>query len=88
MQVLSIKQQNSNPLNEPKFKGGFSSVYRFLATNQAIGANAVDLGFMVLPRTGTDLIVRGPAAGLETGRREASGTTNHSFIVCHFIIYI
>ncbi len=80
MQVLSIKQQNSNPLNEPKFKGGFSSVYRFLATNQAIGANAVDLGFMVLPRTGTDLIVRGPAAGLETGRREASGTTNHSLI--------
>ena len=53
---------------------------RFLDTNQAWGANAVDLGSMVIPRTTVDFVNRGPAAGMETGRREASGTINHSLI--------
>ena len=49
-------------------------------TNQAWGANAVDLGSMVIPRTTVDFVNRGPAAGAETGRRESAGTINHSLI--------
>ena len=80
MKVQQIQQNNiQNKKQEPSFKS-VSGVLRYLATNQAVGANAVDFGFMVVPRTGTDLVNRGPAAGLETGRREASGTLNHSLI--------
>lgn len=53
---------------------------RYLDTNQAVGANLVDLGSMVIPRTWVDFRDRGPAAGLETGRREITGTTNHSLV--------
>lgn len=59
---------------------GIDSFLRYIATNQAVGANAVDLSFMVLPRTGIDMINRGPVAGLETGRREITGTVNHSLV--------
>lgn len=85
MKVQQIQQLKQNQNNErmkkkqPQFKGA-EAFLRCLATNQAIGATAVDFGFMVLPRTGTDLVQRGPAAGLETGRREASGTVNHAMI--------
>ena len=81
MKVQRIQQNNIDQTNNrPQFKGVGDVFLRYLATNQAVGANAVDVGFMVIPRTGTDLIQRGPAAGLETGRREASGTTNHSLV--------
>ena len=53
---------------------------RYLATNQAIGANGVDLCSMVAPRTASDTVKRGPAAGLETFRREIMGTVNDSII--------
>ena len=85
MKVQQIQQLKQNQNNErmqkkqPQFKGA-EAFLRCLATNQAIGATAVDFGFMVVPRTGTDLVQRGPAAGLETGRREASGTLNHALI--------
>ena len=79
MQVHKIQQENKLK-STPQFKGIADGALRFLATNQAIGANGVDLAFMVIPRTTTDLVNRGPAAGLETGRREASGTVNHSLI--------
>ncbi len=79
MQVHQIQQKNITKTT-PQFKGVADGALRFLATNQAIGANGVDLAFMVIPRTTTDLVKRGPAAGLETGRREASGTLNHSLI--------
>ncbi len=59
--------------------GAFQVVWKFLDTNKAWGANAVDIGAMVLPRTAVDF-TRGPAAGMETARREASGTTNHTLI--------
>ena len=60
---------------------GFSPVplLNFLDTNQAWGACAVDLGFMVVPRTATDF-GRGADAGFETMRREGLGTTNHSCV--------
>lgn len=58
---------------------GFSQFLRFLDTNQAWGATAVDFSCMVAPRTITDF-GRGVDAGTETLRREASGTINHSFV--------
>ena len=79
MKVQQIQNNNIDLKNKPQFKG-VDGFLRYLATNQAVGANGVDLAFMVIPRTGTDLINRGPAAGLETGRREASGTVNHTLI--------
>ena len=75
------KHQNFTGMAEFAAQAANASVnaLRFLDTNQAIGACAVDLGFMVIPRTLTDF-TRGVSAGLETGRREASGTINHAAI--------
>lgn len=80
MQVQSIKQQNINESKQPQFKGGVDTTMRFLATNQAVGANGVDLTFMVMPRSINDTAKRGPAAGLETFRREIMGTVNDSSV--------
>lgn len=77
-------QQNSNKKSDnQKFTGGFDAftlALRFLETNQAWGANAVDLCSMAIPRTAIDFVNRGPDAGTETMRREASGTVNHSMV--------
>ena len=67
----------------PQFRGPVDTTLRYLATNQAVGANAVDFCFMVSPRTGSDWIKRGPAAGMETLRREIMGTINDSLIGCY-----
>jgi len=78
-----LKQENKKDKQNIQFKGGFDAFslgLRFLDTNQAWGANAVDLCSMVIPRTTVDFVNRGPAAGTETARREASGTVNHSLI--------
>ncbi len=81
MKVANVNQNiNPNQNNIPNFKGGTSAFLQYLATNQAVGANVVDVSFMVIPRTASDTIRRGPAAGLETGRREASGTANHTLV--------
>ncbi|MBD5402297.1 hypothetical protein HDR58_05800 [bacterium] len=91
--IKQIQQQNNNNNNKitikaqpkqntqttPSFTGGFDLFLRFLDTNQAWGANAVDLFCMVLPRTLTDFS-RGPEAGTETLRREGMGTANHSMV--------
>lgn len=73
-----LPQQTTN--RQLQFKGAIDSSLRYLATNQAIGANGVDFCFMVTPRTASDTIKRGPAAGLETFRREIMGTVNDSCI--------
>ena len=81
MKVQEIQQQNQiNFDDKPQFKGAVDTTLRYLATNQAIGANGVDLCSMVAPRTASDTIKRGPAAGLETFRREIMGTVNDSII--------
>ena len=72
-------KQNKNPNFTGAFDAG-SAFLRFLDTNQAWGANAVDLCSMVIPRTTVDFINRGPAAGTETARRESMGTFNHSMV--------
>lgn len=84
MRIQSVKQNHNSKFNnkapEQNFKGAGDQFLRYLATNQAVGANGVDFAFMVLPRTTTDMVSRGPAAGMETARREASGTVNHTLI--------
>ena len=81
-----VRQNKQKPVETSKtqasFEGigsGANSALRFLDTNKAFGAIFVDIAFMVLPRIAVDF-TRGPAAGIETARREASGTTNHSLI--------
>lgn len=77
MNIQPIQQPN---IQKPQFKGAVDTTLRFLATNQAIGANGVDFCFMVSPRSASDFYKRGPAAGLETFRREIMGTVNDSCI--------
>lgn len=87
-QITPQIQQNkskiqNNQVRTQSFTGGFevaSSALRFLDTNQAWGANAVDLCSMVIPRTTVDFVNRGPEAGTETARRESMGTFNHSMV--------
>jgi hypothetical protein len=86
-QTSTLQPNSQNKLNVKKhpqqkhFTGGenLASFLRFLSVNQAWGANAVDLSSMVIPRTAVDF-TRGPDAGIETARREASSTVNHSLI--------
>ena len=81
MKVQSITtKENQNAVKHPQFNGAVDSTFRYLATNQAIGANGVDFCFMVTPRTASDTVKRGPAAGLETFRREIMGTVNDSCV--------
>ena len=82
MNVQPITQQNNAQklTQQTNFKGAVDTGFRYLATNQAIGANLVDFSFMVAPRTINDGIKRGPAAGMETGRREIMGTINDSCV--------
>ena len=72
--------QTKNAQN-PNFTGFIPAVklLNFLDTSPAWGANAVDFFCMVLPRTLTDF-GRGPAAGMETARRESMGTINDSAV--------
>ncbi len=88
LSIKQIKPQNNNnkivikntPSNkQTSFTGGIDMALRFLDTNPAWGADAVDLCFMVIPRTLTDFS-RGPEAGVETMRREGMGTANHSSV--------
>ena len=82
IQPILPQQQNRQKQNT-NFTGAMevgTSFLRFLDTNQAWGANAVDLCSMVIPRTTVDFINRGPDAGTETARRESMGTFNHSMI--------
>ena len=69
--------QSKNAQN-PNFTG-IVDILKFLDTSPAWGANAVDFFCMVLPRTLTDF-GRGPAAGMETARRESMGTINDSAV--------
>jgi hypothetical protein len=72
-----------NQRNNQSFTGAMeigTAFLRFLDTNQAWGANTVDLCSMVIPRTTVDFVNRGPEAGTETARRESMGTFNHSMV--------
>lgn len=79
-----IQQNKPKQQSQPRFTGAPETVatllLRFLDTNQAIGANSVDLCSMVIPRTVYDFHKRGADAGVETARRESMGTINHSLV--------
>jgi len=78
-----IKENSSEKKSNVAFNGAVDMLaqqgLRFLDTNQAWGANFVDVAFMVTPRSVVDFS-RGPDAGFETMRRESSGTVNHSLL--------
>lgn len=83
-QIINSKKENNEDV---RFKGladsaaiAASTTLRFFDVNQAIGANAMDLGTMVVPRTLYDFQHRGPSAGIETARRESAGTFNHAMV--------
>ena len=78
---------NSIAGKNPSFTSASAAMYaipavflRFLDTNQAWGANLVDLGSMVIPRTVYDMSNRGIPTGMETLRRESTGTANHASV--------
>lgn len=77
---MKVQQSQQPQIKYPRFQGATDVTLRYLATNQAIGANGVDLVSMVIPRSASDMVKRGPAAGFETLRREIMGTINDSFI--------
>jgi hypothetical protein len=79
--IKQLKPQSGahTPAKQPSFKGLGTPILNFLDSSPAWGACAVDLGFMVIPRTTTDF-GRGADAGFETMRREGMGTTNHSSV--------
>ena len=86
-QIKLATQASNTDVQTPSFGGGMDMLYtvpavflRFLDTNQAWGANLVDLGSMVIPRTAYDMSHRGFATGMETARREATGTFNHAMV--------
>ncbi len=81
-QQFQNKQNSKQENNQQHFGGAFDFVsmgLRFLDTNQAWGATAVDVGSMVLPRTMVDF-QRGVDAGLETATRESSSSANHALV--------
>lgn len=79
-QIQNKQLKNNN--SRQQFGGAFDCVslaLRFLDTNQAWGATAVDVGSMVIPRTAVDF-QRGVDAGLETATRESSSSFNHALV--------
>lgn len=72
---LQLNSQKQNNGSQIAFKSAavVTQVFRFLETNAALGASAVDVTCMGIPRTAVDS-TRGPDAGLETARREFSST--------------
>ncbi len=77
-QIQNNKKEHNSPI---AFRGGegFTQFLNFLDINQTMGATAVDVGCMGLPRTAVDF-TRNPEAGTETMRREFSATINNALI--------
>jgi hypothetical protein len=84
---VSNDSNNANNLirqkqNQPSFKG-LESAATYLATavqtKPIVEYTAVDLGSMIIPRTAIDF-TRGPAAGMETMRRENSALANNCLL--------
>lgn len=76
MQTPNLKKNS-----QPSFgnSAAFTQFLRFLETNQAWGATAVDVTCMGMPRTAVDM-TRSPEAGLETMRREFSSTADDALV--------
>lgn len=86
-QILNSNQKKDDNKEGVRFTGfadsaavAATTALRYFDVNQAIGANAMDVGTMVLPRSVYDFKKRGPSAGIETARRESCGTFNHAMV--------
>ncbi len=78
--INQIPKQNNN---NTSFKGPGAAALNslnFLATNQGLGACAVDFCSMVTPRTAIDFKKRGTQAGIETAIREGTSCLIHAAI--------
>lgn len=64
---------------QTSFRNAFDTGMNYLATNKTIGATAVDMLSMVIPRTAIDA-TRSPQAGVETFRRELSSCLLYLFV--------
>lgn len=84
IQSINIKAVNkNNHTNGKTFKGAGSAALsglRFLNESPAIGACAVDLASMVVPRTAVETKQRGPQSGFETFFREVSSCVVHACV--------
>lgn len=69
--MITVNNNNKTSSSPTFGYGAVNGVLNYLATNQAIGASAVDITFMIIPRTAIDF-TRTPEAGIETGRRESA----------------
>lgn len=77
---MIVRNDNNRTSVKPAFgNAAINSAMNYLATNQAIGASATDMAFMVIPRTVIDS-TRTPEAGLETGRRELASCLLYAFM--------
>ena len=70
------KQNSKNP----SFKGPGILLLRTLNESPAIGACAVDMCSMVIPRTTIEWKNRGPQSGIETGIREGTSNLLHTCV--------
>lgn len=83
---LNNKNQKSNQVQaQPTFKGLVDVFFNYLQTNQGVGATFVDAAFMCTPRTIVDFS-RGPAAGVETARREFSSNINDALLGAYGLV--
>ncbi len=81
--VINTKQKAENNKNQTSFKGAGSALIgglRSLNNSPAIGACAVDLCSMVIPRTAIEFKNRGKQAGIEAGFREGSSCFIHACV--------
>lgn len=79
MKSINVPVINNKIQNRPSFGNLAAQSLAFLSASPSIGACAVDLGAMVIPRTAVDM-QRGFDAGSETALREGSGMINHALI--------
>ncbi len=73
---LQAKHNSENP----SFKGPGILLLRTLNDSPAIGACAVDMCSMVIPRTRIEWKNRGPQSGIETGIREGTSNLIHTCV--------
>lgn len=82
-QVSNIKISENNNKNKQSFKGADTAVLtglRALNNSPAVGACAVDLCSMVIPRTAIEAKNRGPQSGIETAFREGTSCFIHACV--------
>ncbi len=81
--ISNIKIAENNNKNKQSFKGADTALLtglRALNNSPAVGACAVDLCSMVIPRTAIEAKNRGPQSGIETAFREGTSCFIHACV--------